>query len=391
VYDITNLSVEGQAFIAEAAGRDCTEEFYLFHREKHRRALKTKLIGYLKDFVPSSGGGSAADGGGTAPVSPMGSSAAGVASILGGCLRADTWMPCPLLEKVAVNHDSYRMKFGLPCQFAPLGLLPGHHLRLRVKTGAAPPSSATSSSTGKRHSSSAAAKKGKGDSSAVATGGSSTSGSGSSGWVERAFTPISDSSTKGTFELLVKVYRPCEQFKKGGQLTQLLEKLEVGSQVEITGPFGRLCRVGNGGKFIVRGDERPIQKLGLIAGGSGITPCFQLLHAIASDPDDTTEASLLYCCKTEDDLLLKEELDALVVQAAGRVKVAYVLSQAKDEAAWKLKHGHIGMVERGIIEAHIPPPGTGTFITLCGPTPMVTQAMAFAVAIGHGYGDVLCF
>lgn len=48
----------------------------------------------------------------------------------------------------------------------------------------------------------------------------------------------------------------------------------------------------------------------MIAGGSGITPLYQILHSIITDGADTTQVSLLFANKTESDILLYGELKA---------------------------------------------------------------------------------
>ena len=51
------------------------------------------------------------------------------------------------------------------------------------------------------------------------------------------------------------------------------------------------------------------KKLGMIAGGTGITPMLQIAATILDDPSDTTEVSVLYANQTEDDILVREMLD----------------------------------------------------------------------------------
>jgi NAD(P)H-flavin reductase len=46
----------------------------------------------------------------------------------------------------------------------------------------------------------------------------------------------------------------------------------------------------------------------MIAGGSGITPMYQIIQSIVHDGSDRTELSLLFANKTESDILLYEEL-----------------------------------------------------------------------------------
>ena len=46
-----------------------------------------------------------------------------------------------------------------------------------------------------------------------------------------------------------------------------------------------------------------------IAGGSGLTPMLQVAQEITRNPEDKTEVTLVYANVSEDDILLKRELD----------------------------------------------------------------------------------
>lgn len=46
--------------------------------------------------------------------------------------------------------------------------------------------------------------------------------------------------------MLIKVYKPCEKFPKGGKMTQWLDTLPIGTNVTIRLPFGRFNYLGNG-------------------------------------------------------------------------------------------------------------------------------------------------
>jgi NAD(P)H-flavin reductase len=47
----------------------------------------------------------------------------------------------------------------------------------------------------------------------------------------------------------------------------------------------------------------------MIAGGSGITPMFQVAQGILRDPRDVTKVFLIYANVTEEDILLRKELE----------------------------------------------------------------------------------
>lgn len=48
-----------------------------------------------------------------------------------------------------------------------------------------------------------------------------------------------------------------------------------------------------------------------IAGGSGLTPMLQVIQAIVLNPDDKTQVTFLFANKTEEDIILRKELDEL--------------------------------------------------------------------------------
>ena len=53
------------------------------------------------------------------------------------------------------------------------------------------------------------------------------------------------------------------------------------------------------------------RELGMIAGGTGITPMLQIIRAALKNPSDPTKLSLIYANVTSEDILLKKELEEL--------------------------------------------------------------------------------
>ena len=103
--------------------------------------------------------------------------------------------------------------------------------------------------------------------------------------------------------------------------------------------------------------------MGLIAGGTGITPMYQLILEMLSNPRDRTEIRLVYGARSEEDIILRDELDALAA-AYPNFKVVYTLS--KPSAAWSGRTGH---VNKELLAAVLPPPQekAATKILVCGP------------------------
>lgn len=76
---------------------------------------------------------------------------------------------------------------------------------------------------------------------------------------------------------------------------QYLTNLPNGKgSIDMRGPSGRLQYLGQG-KFDIRGREpRSYKNIGMIAGGSGLTPMLQILRAVAQNPKDNTNVSFIF-------------------------------------------------------------------------------------------------
>nr|KAF6275175.1 cytochrome b5 reductase 1 [Pipistrellus kuhlii] len=82
-------------------------------------------------------------------------------------------------------------------------------------------------------------------------------------------------------------------------MSQYLDSLEIGDVVEFRGPSGLLTYTGKGNFSVQPNKKSPpetrvAKRLGMIAGGTGITPMLQLIRAILKDPTDPTHCSLLF-------------------------------------------------------------------------------------------------
>lgn len=115
-------------------------------------------------------------------------------------------------------------------------------------------------------------------------------------------------------------------------MTQYLESLQIGDKIDVRGPSGRLQYLGNG-KFSIKKlrKDPPVvvtaKNVGLIAGGVGITPILQLVRHIAKDPNDKTQLSLLFANQTEDDILVRKELEEVAEKYPEQFKLWYTLDR----------------------------------------------------------------
>jgi cytochrome-b5 reductase len=166
--------------------------------------------------------------------------------------------------------------------------------------------------------------------------------------VVRPYTPTNLNSEKGFLELVVKGYPT-------GKLSKHIFELQVGDELEMKGPTIKYKYVPN--KY---------KQIGLIAGGSGITPMLQLIKEILRNPEDKTPVVLIFANETEEDIILRDEIDALQYLYSDQFKVYYVLT--KPTETWT---GYTGYVSKEMIQETLPAPEEGNFIAVCGPPPMM--------------------
>ncbi|XP_030441228.2 NADH--cytochrome b5 reductase 1-like [Syzygium oleosum] len=226
-----------------------------------------------------------------------------------GCLDPKKFKEFRLVKKTQISPNSARFRFALPTPTSVLGLPVGQHIVCRGKDR-----------DGEE--------------------------------VIRPYTPITLDSDLGYFELVVKMYPK-------GRMSHHFREMREGDYLPVKGPKGRFkYKPGQARAF------------GMLAGGSGITPMFQLIHAILENPKDKTKAHLIYANVTVNDILLKEDLDTFAKKFPDRFQVYYVLSQPHEN--W---NGGVGYISKEMIRTRCPPPASDIRILRCGPPPM-NKAMA---------------
>jgi len=189
------------------------------------------------------------------------------------------------------------------------------------------------------------------------------------GAFERKFTPASLDTELGYVDVIVKLYAKCEAFPAGGRMSAVLDKLQVGDTVEISGPYG-LFQYHNRGIISYKRCKGKFNRIGLLAGGSGITPMLQLIRAVLHDPFDTTQLSLLYANHCEEDIFVCELLDHFAALHPSRFRVHYTVSNATSRN-WPFSRGRVS--ER-LLRKWMPPNEAGALILMCGPPGFVEAA-----------------
>jgi len=245
-------------------------------------------------------------------------------------------------ERTQLSHDTFRFRFTLPAATPVLGLPVGKHFKVFAPN---PTPKVQGEWNGKEDLETSAE-------------------------IERKYTPTTSDDTIGHVDLVIKVYKGgvIERFPDGGKMSQYFDKLRVGDSISISGPWGMNEYVGSGQ---LKAGTRAIafKQLGMLAGGTGITPMLQVMAAVLSNPTETAEISLIYANQSPDDILVRDLLEALAAKYPKRLKLWYTVD--RPDAGWK--HS-VGFITDAMIAEHLPPPAADTAVLMCGPPPMVKFA-----------------
>lgn len=234
-----------------------------------------------------------------------------------GCLDPENFKKFKLVEKTQISHNVAKFRFALPTPISVLGLPIGQHISCRGQDA-----------TGEE--------------------------------VIKPYTPTTLDSDLGNFQLVIKMYPQ-------GRMSHHFREMKVGDYMSVKGPKGRFkYQVGQ------------VRAFGMLAGGSGITPMFQVARAILENPNDKTKVHLVYANVTPEDILLKEELDSLAEEYPDRFKIFYVLNQPPE--VW---NGGVGFVSQDMIKIHCPAPAEDIQILRCGPPPMNKAMAAHLEELGY--------
>ncbi|EEF48413.1 nitrate reductase, putative [Ricinus communis] len=338
VYDCTRFLKDhpgGTDSILINAGTDCTEEFDAIHSDKAKKMLEDYRIGELVDSTAyttdsnASSPNNSVHGASNMSQTPL----APIKEITPTPARNVALVPrekiaCKLVKKESLSHDVRLFRFALPSDDQVLGLPVGKHIFLCATIDEK--------------------------------------------LCMRAYTPTSTIDVVGYFDLVIKVYfkgvHP--KFPNGGLMSQHLDSLQLGSVIDVKGPLGHIEYAGRG-NFMVHGKPKFAKKLTMLAGGTGITPIYQVIQAILKDPEDDTEMYVVYANRTEDDILLREELDSWAKEHHERLKVWYVVQESIKEG-WQYS---VGFITENILREHVPEGSDDTLALACGPPPMIQFAV----------------
>ncbi|KAL1838351.1 hypothetical protein VTJ49DRAFT_2782 [Mycothermus thermophilus] len=335
----------GAASIINSAGQDVSDEFLAIHSENAKAMMPAYHIGTLSGPL-TPGDSTDSSSSSSNPSEPF--------------LHPKTWRRALLTHKHPVSHDSTIFTFTLPGgPHQPLGLPVGQHLMIRLIDPATREA------------------------------------------IIRAYTPISSdgdatseaSQNDGTLRILIKVY-------PSGRMTQALASLPLGHPVEFKGPLGRFEYLGSARCKVGGEKTRTVKRFVMVCGGSGVTPVYAVLKAVAREwrraagEEGEGGGALPPSCllldgnTTEEDILLRAELDEIKQAGGERCRVVHTLSRPGE--GWT---GLRGRMDRGFFEREVgaPPAERDAMVLVCGPEGMEKAAKEAFLGMGWLEEDLLFF
>jgi cytochrome-b5 reductase len=145
----------------------------------------------------------------------------------------------------------------------------------------------------------------------------------------------------GTVALAIKRYQ------HGAMSSWLHDSVKIGDTVEMMGPSGGFYYMPN-----------QYRSIGLVAGGTGLTPLLSVVMAALTNQSDQTAVKILYAASSEEDIMFHEELEQLAHQYPHKFTVKFVAGS--------------GRITRALLHEYLPSPSDENLIAVCGPVGFCT-------------------
>ncbi|PMD23142.1 putative nitrate reductase [Hyaloscypha hepaticicola] len=322
----------GSTSIIGAAGQDATDEFMAIHSETAKVMMQHYHIGTLDEASRAV----------LHNVDEIPSEASEPREVF---LQSKTWTKALLSSKQKISSDTRIFNFTLEHKEQTIGLPIGQHLMMRLRDPVTREA------------------------------------------IIRSYTPISEGTDKGFLQVLVKVYFDTKE-RAGGKMTKALDAIPVGNFVDFKGPIGKFEYLSRG-HCTIGGKPRFIKRFIMICAGSGITPIFQVLRAVLKNPEDETKCLVLDGNRLEEDILCKEEMDAMVKGKEDSCRLLYCLT--RPGARWQ---GLVGRISKELLEKEVGvcrAQNGEELVLICGPEALEKSVHGILNDMGWKDEDLLFF
>jgi cytochrome-b5 reductase len=187
--------------------------------------------------------------------------------------------------------------------------------------------------------------------------------------VAKTYTPCSPATAVGYFEVIFKVYPT-------GGVSQYMDGQKIGDEVEIRKRPGSLRYTSNEHLHV-----------GLLCGGTGITPMLQFIDHLLHDLNDKTRVTLITANSTCEDVLLEKELEALASEFPERFKLFFAVS--RPTPGWT--KGYSGRITADFLSKSGLNSNDCNRVLLCGPDTFNAAAKEAMAANGFTPNQIYVF
>jgi len=183
--------------------------------------------------------------------------------------------------------------------------------------------------------------------------------------VRRSYSMCSSPASDEKITIAVK------KVDSGRMSNYLNNELNVGDKIDVMPPLG---------SFVLNADAKNASNLVFWGGGSGITPLLSIIKTSLIDLPES-KCLLIYANRDEDNIIFKDELDALSDQYGERFSIIYTLDNPKTD--WTGRSGFltkeaVSEIARKELGLNYP---MAHYYT-CGPRPMMDIVLEGLKAIG---------
>jgi len=142
-----------------------------------------------------------------------------------------------------------------------------------------------------------------------------------------------------------------------GSVSLSLHALNSGDELQLDGPYGFFTR-----------EDHPDDDALLVGTGTGVGPLRAMIQAELASRSSGPRLTLLFGCRTQDDLLYRAEFEAL---AREHDRFRFEPTLSRPDAAWRGRSGYVQAQLPELVESHGRP-----HVYVCGLSDMVNDVRA---------------
>lgn len=169
-----------------------------------------------------------------------------------------------------------------------------------------------------------------------------------------------------------------KRVKEGLISNYLNDKIRPGKTVEVIKPAGH---------FTLDFHSQNKRHFIMIAGGSGITPILGLTKSILIN-EPNSRITLLYCSRSEEQIIFKDHLESLQIKFPDKLKVIHNLTQPSEN--WKSLKGRMDKDKiKEVLTQYVYPEAEKIRYLACGPEGLMDTTLAYLDSLGVEKSNIL--